>query len=163
MLMLPLEKRCFGFLVALTMSAAVADDKKNFYNDPFVQATSVLASCPEPEGPSITEAEMRSQAHSRSDRGTSCYRSGRCRLPNSYLYDVEIVTRVDRLIQADDRFRDSSVWILGQRRWVYLQGCVANSEQSIELEKAVRNAEDVEIVINQLSVGTSSTPMYPVK
>ncbi len=106
---------------------------------------------------------MKSQAHSRSDRGTSCYRSGRCRLPNSYLYDVEIVARVTRLIQADDRFRVSSVWVLGQRRRIYLQGCVASAEQSIELEKAVMDAEDVEVVINQLSVNTNLAPRYPVK
>lgn len=64
-------------------------------------------------------AEARSQAHIRAEKGTTCHYRGRCRLPNAYLYDKEIVLRVVRLIELDPRFADSTIWVLGQRRWVY--------------------------------------------
>jgi hypothetical protein len=110
-------------LVAATASALTsaqagpdAEPRRNYYDDPFVQATSALPGCPVPEGPLITHAEMQAQAHGRVDRGTTCFRSGRCRLPNSYLYDKELVPRVRQFIAQDERFVDSSVWVLGQRR-----------------------------------------------
>ena len=40
----------------------------------------------------------------------------------------------------------------GQRRWVWLKGCVRGSEQSEALEKLVREIDDVEAVINQLVI-----------
>ena len=139
-----------------------ADGRRNYYDDPFVQATAALPGCPVPEGPLITHAEMQAQAHGRVDRGTTCFRSGRCRLPNSYLYDKEIVPRVRRFIAQDERFANSSVWVLGQRRWVYLQGCVASEAQREALERAVRNVDDVEAVIDELMVGAGGTPRYRV-
>ncbi|CAN5704451.1 hypothetical protein BH11PSE7_BH11PSE7_19550 [soil metagenome] len=42
-------------------------------------------------------------------------RAGRCRLPNSYLYDKEIIPRVQLYIREDGRFADSSIWVLGAR------------------------------------------------
>lgn len=47
---------------------------------------------------------------------------------------------------------DSSLWVEGQRRWVWLKGCVARPEQVLAIEKLVRNIDDVEAVINQLTV-----------
>ena len=87
-----------------------------------------------PQGPLYTAAEAKAQAHGRAERGTTCHYWGRCRLPNAYLYDKEIIPRVATFIQRDDRFRDTSVWVLGQRRWVYLKGCVATQAQSDQLE-----------------------------
>jgi osmotically-inducible protein OsmY len=95
---------------------------------------------------------MRTQSHARAERGTRCYLEGRCRLPNSYLYDREIIPRVRKAILADGRFADTSVWAEGQRRWVFLKGCVRRREQSEALEKLVRAIDDVETVVNQLSV-----------
>ena len=73
--------------------AGEPDDEAAFnrFNDPFVQVTSGLADCPKQEGPRITGAQMQSESHGRAERGTSCFRSGRCRLPNAYLYDREII------------------------------------------------------------------------
>jgi len=79
-----------------------------------------------------------------------------------YLYDEEIVPRVALFIQRDDRFQSTSVWILGQRRRVYLKGCVASQAQSDELERKIRLIDDVEAVINELMVGTSAAPRYDV-
>ncbi len=70
----------------------------------------------------------------------------------SYLYDKEIIPRVEKAILADGRFADTSVWAEGQRRWVWLKGCVRRKEQAKALEELVRRLDDVEAVINQLVV-----------
>ena len=151
--------------LAVSLPGRAADGdalRTNAFDDPFVQATHALAACPVAEGPLVTAAEARAQAHGRAERGTTCYYWGRCRLPNAYLYDKEIVPRVVRFIGLDDRFANSTIWVLGQRRWVYLKGCVATAEQSSELEREVRLIDDVDAVINELMVGTSGKPRYAV-
>lgn len=126
------------------------EERANFFNDPFLQVTGAMADCPVPEGPRITRAEMRAESHWRAERGTSCYQSGRCRLPSAYLYDQEIIPRVKKAILFDGRFADTSVWVEGQRRWVWLKGCVRTAEQSAALERLVQGIDDVEAVVNQL-------------
>jgi hypothetical protein len=138
--------------VALVGGYALAEKRANYFNDPFLQITNGIADCPVPEGPIITEGEMRTQVHARTERGTRCFLSGRCRLPNSYLYDKEIIPRVGKAILADGRFGDTSVWAEGQRRWVWLKGCVRRKDQAKALEQLVRGLDDVEAVINQLVV-----------
>ena len=69
--------------------AACSQERQNFLGDPFVQLTSGLAYCPVPEGPLLTEAEVRAEMHARVERGISCFMAGRCRLHNAYLYDQE--------------------------------------------------------------------------
>ena len=63
-------------------------------------------------------------------------------------------------MQADGRYGDTSVWALGQRRWVWLKGCVAKAEQREGLERLVRLIDDVEGVVNELMVGTAGKPPY---
>ena len=77
---------------------------------------------------------------------------GRCRLPNSYLYDKEIIPRVKKAIDADGRYAQTSIWVEGQRRWVWLKGCVRREVEAKELEKLVQSIADVEVVINELVV-----------
>lgn len=150
-------KRNFLFLVCvLALAHAHAQERKNYFDDPFVQVTSAIASCPVPQGPGITRAEMADLAHVRSQHGTSCHLSGRCRLANSYLYDKEIIPRVKQYVQLDGRFNDTSVWILGERRLVTLMGCVQTPEQAVALERAVWLVDDVMGVINQLMVSASA-------
>jgi hypothetical protein len=163
----PRARAAAALLAALSLSlpgrAADGDEpRSNFFNDPFVQATHAIAACPVAEGPLVTAAEARAQSHIRVEKGTTCYYWGRCRLPNGYLYDKEIVPRVVRFITLDERFANSTIWVLGQRRWIYLKGCVASAEQASELEREVRLIDDVEAVINELMVGTSGKPPYPV-
>lgn len=152
-------------LCAAGVAAQVPADgspRTNAFNDPFVQVTHAIAQCPVPEGPLYTEAEVRELAHVRSQHGGSCHRVGRCRLPNSYLYDAEIIPRVQRYIQQDGRFDDTSVWVLGERRLVTLKGCVQSQAQSEALEKAVWLVDDVMGVINLLQVGTARDNLrYP--
>jgi hypothetical protein len=152
--------------LALALPAALADDdepRTNAFDDPFVQATDAIAACPVAEGPLVTAAEARAQSHGRAERGTTCHQWGRCRLPNAYLYDKEIVPRVVRFIRLDERFATSTtIWVLGQRRWVYLKGCVASAEQAKALAAEVRLIDDVEAVIDELMVGSDGKPPYAV-
>jgi BON domain len=153
---------CATVLVALATPTEAAEptDRRNWFDDPFVQVTAGLPACPVPEGPLLAQAQMQREAHDRAERGTSCYMAGRCRLPNAYLYDKEIAPRVVKSILADGRFADTSVWIEGKRRWVWLKGCVTHAQQKQALEERVRGIDDVEAVINELQVGTRATPPY---
>lgn len=141
-----------GIAAILCAQPAYAQERANFFNDPFVQATNGIASCPVPEGPLITRADMTAQSHVRAERGNSCYTAGRCRLSNSYQYDQEIIARVKKAIEADGRFKQTSVWAEGQRRWVRLQGCVRRRADAKALEELVRSIDDVQVVINDLVV-----------
>ncbi|HEX4332577.1 MAG TPA: BON domain-containing protein [Usitatibacter sp.] len=140
-------------LVAYCGTASAAEAiQVNPFDDPFLEVTRGMPSCPQPKPPAMTAAEARGEAHVRVERGTRCYMDGHCRLPNAYRYDAEIIPRVKKAILADGRFGDTAVWALGQRRWVFLQGCVRSRAQSQALEKLVRGLDDVERVVNQLSV-----------
>jgi hypothetical protein len=141
---------------AIATHGAWAAEKKNFFDDPFVRVTAGVADCPIPEGPLITEEQMHAEAHVRTERGTRCFQAGQCRLPNAYLYDKEIIARVKKAVEYDGRFADTSVWALGQRRWVVLQGCVRRKSDAEALEHLVRGIDDVERVVNQLVVRSSS-------
>jgi hypothetical protein len=145
--------RCLMVLALGGSTAAMpAEQRANYFDDPFLQVTSAIADCPPQQGPLITQAEMRAQSHGRAERGTSCFLSGRCRLPNAYLYDKEIIPRVKKAILADGRFSETSIWVEGQRRWVWLKGCVRTHAERDALEGLVRNIDDVEAVINELVV-----------
>ena len=150
--------------LAFAQVAGGPPPRTNAFNDPFVQVTNAMPQCPVPEGPLYTEAEVRDLAHVRSQHGGSCHRVGRCRLPNSYLYDAEIIPRVQLYIQLDGRFDDTSVWVLGERRLVTLMGCVQSAEQARAMEKAVELVDDVMGVINLLQVGTDpAASRYPLQ
>ena len=149
-----------GAAQAQTAASAPAE-RRNWFDDPFLQATHGLSGCPVPDAPLLTEAEMQHETHWRAERGTSCYRSGRCRLPNAYLYDKEIAPRVVKAITTAGSFDDTTVWVEGQRRWVWLKGCVSTPEQAQEMERIVRLVDDVEAVIPQLIVGTTMPPGVP--
>ena len=155
--------RFFCIAVLAACQPATADERRNFFNDPFEQVTRALARCPAPAGPLYNDEEVKAEAHARAQRGVSCHMAGRCRLPNAYLYDREILPRVVKAIHANGSFeRSTSIWVYGQRRWVWLQGCVTSADESAALEKLIRNIDDVEAVINELSIGVDSKPPYEV-
>ena len=147
---------------ARAQAASAPAERRNWFDDPFIAATHGLPGCPNPDPPLLTEAEMQHETHWRAERGTSCYRSGRCRLPNAYLYDKEIAPRVVKAIAAAGTFENTSVWVEGQRRWVWLKGCVSTPEQAAELERMVRLIDDVEAVIPQLIIGVTMPEGKPV-
>ena len=144
---------CLAVLALGKSTAAMpAEERANYFDDPFLQVTSAISDCPPQQGPMITQAEMHTEAHARVERGTRCFQSGRCRLANAYLYDQEIIPRVKQAILVDGRFSETSVWVEGQRRWVWLKGCVRTRAEVGALERLVRNVDDVEAVINELVV-----------
>jgi len=159
---MPPRKRIATLALALLAAAAHAQERRNVFNDPFLQVTSAIAGCPAPRPPGLTEQELRDAAHARAQHGGSCYRAGRCRLPDSYLYDKEIIPRVQLYLRQDGRFDATSVWVLGERRLVTLKGCVQSQEQALAMERAVLLVDDVMGVINQLMVGTGGAPPYDV-
>ena len=135
------------------MAVAQPGPGTNPFGDPVLQLSQAIPQCkPMPAFRPATPDEIRAQAHGRVDRGTTCYRSGRCRLPNAYLYDKEIIPRVQKAVEFDGRFADSSVWVEGQRRWVWLRGCVRGKADKEALEQLVRSLDDVEAVINELEL-----------
>src|SRR6478735_5385713 len=147
-------------LLLLACAAHAQERRRNAFDDPFLQVTSALPGCPAPRPPGYTEEEIRKEEHVRAQHGTSCYHSGRCRLPNSYLYDKEIIPRVQQYIRRDGRFDDTSVWVLGERLLVTLMGCVKTKEQAGQIEKAVLLVDDVMGVVNYLQVGVQGKPRY---
>ena len=150
-------------LAAVCAGGVHADElKRNPFDDPFVEVTAGLAGCPVPEVPMFTGEQYRAEAHDRAQRGVSCWMAGRCRLHSAYLYDREIVPRVRQALTVAGRFADTSVWALGQRRFVWLKGCVASAAQAADIERIVRNIDDVEGVENQLMVGSQGRPPYAV-
>ena len=158
-----MQRWCPAVPAALLLAgAAAAQERRNVFDDPFVQVSAAMAGCPVPRPPGFTEDEVRKEAHVRAQHGTSCYRSGRCRLPNSYLYDKEIIPRAQQSLRLDGRFDDTSVWLLGERRIVTLMGCVRTQAQKDEIERTVRLVDDVMGVVNWLMVGTKEKPRYEV-
>lgn len=142
-------------MTAVAPAAGPDDDERgNWFGDPFVVLTTGIPACPVPAGPAITRAQMRAEAHDRAQRGTTCYATGRCRLPNAYLYDAEIAPRLKKAIDADGRFADSSLWATVQRRWVWIDGCVAQPGQIPQIEQLLRQIDDVEGVIVRATVGS---------
>lgn len=155
---LPRSARRFGAIAVLATAASgcaaePADDERgNWFGDPFVVLTRAIANCPVPAGPALTRAQMRAEAHDRAQRGTSCHAAGRCRLPNAYLYDAEIAPRVKKAIDADGRFAATSLWATVQRRWVWIDGCLAEPGQTAQLEQLLRQIDDVEGVVVRAAV-----------
>lgn len=160
-----LRPACALLLILLGPAAgSLAQERRNWFDDPFLQVTSGLANCPAPLGPLMTADEMRREQHDRTQRGTSCWLDGRCRLPNAYLYDKEIAPRVKKAVDADGRFAaTTSVWIVAQRRQVFLQGCVQSRAQAEALAAVVRRIDDVEGVVDQTMVGTEGKAPYPLE
>ena len=135
--------------------------KQNWFDDPFFQVASGMRDCPVPEGPLMTAEERRAQLHSRLERGTSCWLAGRCADSNAYRYDKALAPRVQAALAAVPGVRRGSVWVVIQRRWVYLQGCVPSRELAAALDRAARTVPDVEVVLPNLMIGTRGRPPYP--
>jgi hypothetical protein len=120
--------------------------------DPFAQATAALDGCPSVTAPVLDEQQMRAQAHSRAERGTSCCLAGTCECGGPYKHDAEINHRVVQAIKDDKRLRDTAVWVTTTRGFVTLQGCVRGATQKIELERLARAQAGVVIVWNEVTV-----------
>jgi len=149
-------------LIALLMASASAQtsDRRNWFNDPFEQATRGITDCPAPEGPLSTEAERKREAHYRIERGTTCWLQKKCEDANAYKRDHEINTAAIAALRAQPRLRDTSLWLTTQRKFVYVQGCVRNAAQRSLIVAAVRAARGVDQVIDELLIGARGKPPY---
>ncbi|HEV7914976.1 MAG TPA: BON domain-containing protein, partial [Albitalea sp.] len=130
------------------------------FDDPFVPATQGRAS-PAPRGPAYTEAQRRQEAHNRVERGTSCWLAGTCSEPNAYRYDAGIAVAVVSALRSEASLAGTSIWVIAERRFVYLQGCVGDAAQAAHAEAIAKAARDVQIVIPALSL-PGETPRYPL-
>lgn len=137
-------------------------EKQNWFDDPFFQVASGAPGCAVPEGPFYTADERKIQMHSRLERGTSCWLAGQCSDSNAYRYDKPLAPKVRAALESVPGVRRGSVWVIIQRRWVYLQGCVPSRSLSQRLERAARAVPDVETVLPDLMIGTRGKPPYPV-
>ena len=148
-------------VVTATMVAASAywvsaETLKNYYNDPFIQVTRRIQHCPQPRGPFMTLKEAQAEAHPRIERGTTCFRAGKCTEPNSYRYDARIAAAAQQAVSAhllkSPALAHSSVWITVQRRFVFVQGCVPRRADSARWESLLRRLPEVEYVGVDLAV-----------
>jgi BON domain len=140
--------------------SSLAEERRNWFDDPFFQVSFGLEGCPAPLGPLLTQDEQRREAHYRAERGTSCWLSGQCRESNAYRYDRDLAPQVAAALKTVPGIERSSVWVTIQRRWVFLEGCVASVEQIALLESAARAVPEVEIVVPALNIGVSGPPRY---
>src|SRR5437868_8963396 len=154
--MSPMHGTDIASLAAGTIAFSVyahAQVARLYQLDPFARATSGDVSGSPVAPPMLDEQEMRTQAHSRAERGTSCCLAGTCECGGAYKRDPEINDRVVAAIRADKRFRDTSVWVTTTRKFVTLQGCVRTTAQMHALERLVKRQLDVAIVWNETAVG----------
>lgn len=140
----------------LPAMVSAAEPLANHYNDPFVRLTDGIDKCPLPRGPFMTADDARAEAHPRVERGTSCFRAGKCSEPNSYRYDVPIARAAQQAardaIARKPALARSSVWITVQRRFIFVHGCVAARSQIATWEALFRHIPDVDYVSVDLAV-----------
>ena len=151
-----------GALLVCMAAACPAQERRNWFDVPFNQAQGGLPACPRPEGPLITEAEMKLQAHARIERGTSCWLQKKCEDSNAYRRDAEVQSRVLQALRDERRFASASVWITTERRFVTVQGCTRAAAQWRALLERVRATPGVDLVTDQLQVGTRAPPRWKV-
>ena len=136
-----------------SVPAAAAEERRNWFDTPFAQALNGAAYCPPPEGPLITEQQMRALAHARIERGTSCWLAKKCEDSNAYRRDPEIQGRVIDALRAQPAFAGSSIWVTTERHWVTLQGCAESARVRAKLVEEVQRVNGVEEVFDQMVVG----------
>ena len=158
--------RMVGAIILCGVCATVEADsviRKNWFNDPFFQVRAGVPRCPIPRGPLLTEAEMKSESHSRVERGTSCWMAGKCAQPNAYLYDPALAKTIQARFDDSEAFKDASLWITIKRKFVWVEGCVATAADKDRLETFVQSAPDVERVIVDVTTDTTAKPPYPTE
>ena len=144
-------RAAFAIAMVCLASHVGGETPRSYLLDPFAQATSGYPGCPAVTPPILDEQQMRSQAHSRAERGTSCCLAGTCECGGPYKHDAEINDRVVEAIRADKRFRDTAVWVTTTRGFVSLQGCVRSLAQKNELGRVVKRQVGVALVWNDVT------------
>nr|WP_144109516.1 hypothetical protein [Paraburkholderia sp. BCC1886] len=149
----PVLLRVSCLLIGMAASQVYADPLRvNRGHDPFLPISKAIADCPAPLGPLETEQEWLDDSHYRIERGNSCWIEGRCRLSNAYLYDAEIADAVPRRLASINlatHWREqTTLWLTLQRRFIYVEGCVAPGfDKKTFLDELAKTA-DVDRVID---------------
>src|SRR5271166_4079010 len=153
-----------AMLLPTACFAAAAGDEGlgNWFNDPFIQVRNAYPGCPVPLGPWLTRAEMRSQEHSRAERGTRCYLAGECKKPNSYLYDADIASTLADRFRRSQAFAGSALWITVQRRIVFVEGCVRRARDAGALAAMAKRVPDVEVVVVNVTADPLTRVPYSI-
>ena len=144
-------------------ASAEPETLKNWFDDPFFQVRQALPSCPVPLGPLISEAQRRSDAHYRVERGTSCWLEGKCAKPNAYWYDSDLGKAVEQAFAATGQFADTSLWITVQRRFIMVEGCISRREQSAQIEAMMTAIPEVDRVIMAVMLPGEQKPPYALR
>jgi len=89
-----------------------------------------------------------------------------CRLSNSYRYDAEIAEAVQRrlsTINIATHWREqSSLWLVLQRRFIYVQGCVSPAFDKDKFLAELAKTADVDKVIDNTTSDPKAKPLpYP--
>lgn len=150
-----------ALLCGAVATHAQAPERRNWFDDPFFPVSAGIADCPLPLGPLLTAEEQRREAHWRAERGTSCWLAGKCRDSNAYRYDKTLAPQVAAALKSIPGIEQSSVWVTIQRRWVFLEGCVATPAQAAQMEQAARAVAEVEVVVPALG-RAGEPPRYAV-
>lgn len=140
-------------LAAASACVLAEPQRVNRGDDPFFSISTAVPGCPVPLGPLETDAEWLAEGHYRIERGNSCWWEGRCRLPNSYLYDKEIAEAVKRRLTNIDPATHwktrTTLWLMLQRRFIYVQGCIAPDFDKQTFLSELGKTADVERVIDE--------------
>lgn len=150
---------CAG-LLALLAAPAGAEERRNWFNDPFFPISTGIAACPVPRGPFITEEERRLETHSRAERGTTCWLAHQCSQPNAYLYDAGIAQAIRERLAAAPRFAGTSLWVTVQRRLVFVDGCVADATTERDIVAFLQAVPDVDRVFVNVYTDPKAPPPY---
>ncbi|HJV79798.1 BON domain-containing protein [Noviherbaspirillum sp.] len=149
---IPIRKplRLMAAALILLPGAVQAEERKNWYDDPFEQATDTIPQCGQVKGPLRTKEEALADAHHRIERGNSCVLDGRCEPGGPYQHDHEINKGVVQAIKAAPQLQRSSIWVSTEHKWVTLEGCIAEESQRGNAVETVRRVPMVEFVIDKL-------------
>ncbi|WP_164886961.1 BON domain-containing protein [Piscinibacter defluvii] len=148
--------------LALSVLRAQADERRNWFDDPFFQITSDVPQCAEPAGPRVTEAERQAQSHRRAEKGTTCWlaKEEGCERANAYSYDRDIASEIKVAVRTKAKFPGTSLWVTVQGRVVYVEGCVSRESQAQEVEAFVRSMPYVQQAVAIVSSAPGSKPPY---
>jgi hypothetical protein len=87
---------------------------------------------------------------------------GKCSKPNSYMYDAPIADALRQQFASSMEFGRTSLWLIVQRRFVTVQGCIEQDDQAKLIEATVKAIPDVERVIMQVTTPPYANPPYPL-
>lgn len=148
--------------LALISIGANAEELRNWFDDPFFVISAALPDCPEPAGPRVTEAQRLAQSHWRAEKGTTCWlaEDAECQRANAFSYDQDIASQIRAAVNTEKPFPNTSLWVTVQGRVVYVQGCVQQEAQAVEIEAFIRRLPHVQQVFATVTANPKGKPPY---